>query len=286
MKNSLLFQKPLGQLRRELPGAFLGCAQPEAEARHLLCHYLGLSHSWMITHVDATLTAEEQGRGLFALEARLKGEPWAYIEGFAVFDNRKFAVGPGVLVPREDSLPLLDAMMPLLPQGARFVDWCAGSGALGLTLAARREDVRGVLVEKSPAALRYAWLNRRFLGLQDRVALVHGCDERALPYWQGQVFLANPPYITDAEMQTLSAEVAREPKMALAGGSDGLALYPQLIRYCGAHLEVGGIAGFEFGSAAQGDQIDRWLEDEGFERLAWCEDLGGNRRSGIWRRLI
>ena len=54
------------------------------------------------------------------------------------------------------------------------------------------------------------------------------------------VIVCNPPYIPEADCETIQAEVLREPRMALCGGADGLDFYRRLSGEAPAHLAPGG----------------------------------------------
>ncbi|HWQ58012.1 MAG TPA: peptide chain release factor N(5)-glutamine methyltransferase, partial [Clostridia bacterium] len=57
----------------------------------------------------------------------------------------------------------------------------------------------------------------------------------------------NPPYLSDADMQTLQRELAFEPRRALYGGADGLDFYRALAREAMAFLNPGGALALEVG---------------------------------------
>lgn len=278
--------QPLGLLKARLPQAFEGFEQPEAEARHLLTHFLGLDPAYLALHRGEVLLPADRVRAAKAFASRLEGRPWGYIEGFVLFDGRRIDVGEECLIPREDSLPLLDALMPYVPQGAAICDWCTGSGVLGLTLAARRPDLTVTLVDADEGALRWARHNTHAWGLDERVEVLLGADERAVPHWKGHLFLANPPYIDDDEMARLPRDLRAEPVLALAGGKDGLDLYPFLIHYAASHLMPGGVLALEYGDALQGEKINALASGEGFTLLARTVDLSGGERGALWRFLL
>src|SRR5947199_8581938 len=61
------------------------------------------------------------------------------------------------------------------------------------------------------------------------------------------LIVSNPPYVSDDEMNRLQREVRREPRAALAGGSDGLAAIRRLLVEAPGHLKQDGYLIVEFG---------------------------------------
>ena len=93
------------------------------------------------------------------------------------------------------------------------------------------------------------------------------------------MIVANPPYITSAEMEQLPKSVRDyEPHLALHGGDDGLLFYRQIIKnYCDA-LKPGGFLCFEFGMD-QGDDVCSLLEANGFTVVERVNDFNGIERA-------
>lgn len=278
-----LFSLPLAELRRRLLPYFADFESPAAERDWLLHHYLKVNRTAPWTSPGLTLDEPLQRKGSAALRQRLDRAPWAYIAGGAEFGGRFFEVGPGCLVPREDSLPMTLAFARLLPSGGRFFDWGTGSGCLALTVARERPDCRGFALEAEGRALTWAWRNRRRMNLEGRVRLWHGSRASDLPAWRGEGLISNPPYIPSHDVEQLMPDVrCHEPWRALDGGRDGLDLYPAIIAYAAAALRTRGILALEFGDEGQGERIDALAAASGFERLRWGTDLAGLRRFGLW----
>jgi release factor glutamine methyltransferase len=88
---------------------------------------------------------------------------------------------------------------------------------------------------------------------------------------------ANPPYVSDAELRSVSREVQREPRLALAGGADGLDVIRRLVPAAGPVLRAGGLLAVEHG-ATQGAAVRALFERSGFVRVATARDLAGLER--------
>jgi len=62
------------------------------------------------------------------------------------------------------------------------------------------------------------------------------------------LIVSNPPYIPDAEVETLQPEVRdHEPRMALGGGSEGLDFYRMIASQARSRLTAGGRVIVELG---------------------------------------
>ena len=99
------------------------------------------------------------------------------------------------------------------------------------------------------------------------------------------LIVSNPPYITLADMQTLSPQVRHEPELALYGGEDGLRFYRQLTQSCYDHLRPGGWLIFEIGYD-QGESVPALLRQRGFTEVFCQTDLAGVPRCAGGRRPL
>jgi ribosomal protein L3 glutamine methyltransferase len=69
----------------------------------------------------------------------------------------------------------------------------------------------------------------------------------AVPRARYDVIVSNPPYEPTARVDRLPAEFQREPRLALDGGTDGLAIIRQLLRQAGPRLAPHGVLLIEVG---------------------------------------
>jgi release factor glutamine methyltransferase len=204
------------------------------DASLLLEHVTGTSRESFITDGERALSATENAALAGAVERRLAGVPIAYLTGRAGFYGRTFAVDERVLVPRPESEHLIDAALAGLRarSGAagRVADIGAGCGALAVTLAAELPgawvfgtDISrdAIAVARSNAARNDVFQSCTFLNGDLGAPLV-----RFAPF---ACIVANLPYVPTAEIPAAPDPVSFEPRIALDGGPDGLALYRRLI---------------------------------------------------------
>ena len=174
---------------------------------------------------------EESEKRLFdTLERAVSGEPLGYILGHIPFYKYDFYTAENVLIPRCDSEVIVEKAVELFPRGAHIIDFCTGTGCLGLSILLDRPDLTATLVDISGDALSCVERNIEKYNLSERARVtcfdVLRGDYSTLPSAEGVIM--NPPYITRREMDELPENVKREPSLALFGGEDGLRFYRAL----------------------------------------------------------
>lgn len=251
----------------ELAAAGADTAQLDAEV--LLAHALGTSRSWLLAHPDEPLDDPPDK----LLSRRVAREPLAYIVGAREFYGRTFRVGPGVLVPRQETETLVEAALDGL--GGKVLDVGTGSGCLAITIKLERPNWMVAACDVSRDAIKIARSNADALG-----ALVHmsACDLFAA--YDGLKFgliVSNPPYVkSDAELQP---EVGKfEPQRALFAGPDGLEVYRRLAVEAKGHLMPWGRLIVELGDGMESDAASVF-ERQGWRVAGVRDDLGGTPRA-------
>jgi release factor glutamine methyltransferase len=256
--------------------------EPARDAELLLRSVLGQDRAFLIAHPREPVPDAVRDEALELARRRAAGEPIQYLLGEWEFWRDTFAVTPDVLIPRPETELLVE-------QGARFLaglpspwilDLAAGSGCVGLSLLRELPSARVVAVDMSGAALRVAAgnaarlrLGERWWGLRaDGLAAL-----RSTPAGFFRLIAANPPYIAEDRYGELPAEVRDwEPRLALAGGSDGLRYYRDWIPAALERLRPGGHLLMEFGYG-QWDALREILTATG-ERFELFHDLAGHPR--------
>lgn len=223
--------KTLGALLREGESCLGAKDVPDAlfDARNLLAKCVGCSLSQLRIHAADTADETVQTAFFDLLSRRAAGEPLQYILGEWDFYDLSFSVREGVLIPRPETEFLAQSAIRMLPRGGVLYDVCAGSGCIGISVAAHRPDVQVYLFEKFPTPLETERENVRLNGVAN--VQVVPCDmfcgaPAELPAPDGIV--SNPPYIRSDEIAGLQREVRREPRHALDGGEDGLLFFRAL----------------------------------------------------------
>lgn len=220
-----------------------------------------------------------------AIVLRTQRYPLQYILGTWGFWRQEYEVSPDCLIPRPDTELLVDYAARHLPQGARFIDLCTGSGCIAISLLCERPDLCGVAVDLFENTLALAERNARRNGVgEDRLTFVRddvldGAFMKELGTFDA--IISNPPYITPAVIDTLEKELTFEPRAALDGGEDGLVFYRRMITrpdYRGA-LTDGGCFIFEIGYD-QGPSLRHLAQTMG-DICDIHRDLGGQERMAV-----
>lgn len=246
------------------------------EAAYIVSEATGLPHSALPLYGSRSLSREELDFSERCVARRLADEPYQYVFGKASFRNLELRVGPGCLIPRPETEYLVDLILRELPANARVCELGAGSGAISLSLASERPDVRAVGTELSAAALRYAEENRRRLALENAEFFLGDLFEPV----RGATFdlvAANLPYIPEGERDNLPPNVRDyEPPEALFAGSDGLAVISRALKEAPSMLSPGGTLWFELDSGHA--EAAKTLAEAGFPFAELVRDQYGEIR--------
>ena len=264
-------------IRRQLRAADSG--DPTLEARELVAFACGKTKEELLRDSRLYATPEVEARVRALVRRHLDGEPTAYLIGEWEFYGLPLDISRDVLIPRPDTEVLAGLAIDFVKtQGeCRVLDLCAGSGCVGLAVAARCPGSRVVLGELSEGALRICRQNIRRNGLSGRVVPMQ-MDALAPPPAQLGEFrclVSNPPYIPAGDIPGLEPSVRDyEPRMALDGGEDGLDFYRSIAKTWKTALSVGGKLFLEVG-IGQADDVLRLLRAQGFGDLEITKDLNG-----------
>ncbi len=202
---------------------------PRADALLLLAHVLNRGREWLVAHSDATPSLEEAQAFQRLSAERSRGVPVAYLLGSAGFYGREFLVNENVLVPRPETEHLVDEALRFIGnRPLRVLDVGTGSGAIACTIAAEAPaTVCGTDI--SSAAVAIANENARRFGVEDRCRFYVGDLTEPVRAQRFDLVVANLPYVPTTEISDKPDPVAYEPREALDGGPDGLALYRRLL---------------------------------------------------------
>lgn len=188
------------------------------------------------------------GRYRAVVTERARRVPLQHITGTANFGPVKLQVGPGVFIPRPETEAMLEwatAQDVSSPAGQPLiVDVCTGSGALAVALARRWPTARVLGIDDSGAALAYARRNSAGSAVELLRADVTGTGILAELDGRVDLVVANPPYVPDGAQ--LEPEVTQhDPRHAVFGGPDGMAVIPSVVGLAGRWLRPGGMFAVE-----------------------------------------
>jgi release factor glutamine methyltransferase len=268
-----------------------GVPTPRVDAEWLLADALGVRRAALYGMMSRVPPGPLVARYETAIRRRVAREPLQHIVGSQAFCDVSLAVGPDVLVPRPETELLVSWALELLPspsgRSPRVLEVGTGSGCIAAALASERRDVTIVAGDISPAAVAVARDNIAALGFGDRVTVMVSDLFSALPAARVDLIVSNPPYITTDALATLAPEITQhEPRIALDGGPDGLAIIARLVREAPSWLRPGAALMLETGGDGQIPSVMRAMRAAGLVDVASRRDLAGVTRFVSGRRAV
>ena len=254
-----------------------GIDDARLNAELLLAHALDANRGDLTTRHDESLTDDALSSADALCERRLKHEPVDYIIGNRDFFGRELHVEPGVLSPRPETERIIELVQKLQPDVAgRTADVGCGSGALAVTLALEFPALVVLATDLHPTPLKVTRANAERYGVASRVfcARMDGLSAGAA----FDLVVSNPPYVTPEEYPDLQPEVRdHEPKEALVGGPDGLAVAQRILAQVAERLKPGGYLLMEHGMQ-QGAALRGAALSDGFSEARTERDYAGRDR--------
>jgi release factor glutamine methyltransferase len=261
-------------------------------------HLAGIDHPsreawWIWENVSGQSRAEQVIRGpepvanrlALAFGARVDrraaGEPLAHVLHEAAFRHLLVRSDARALIPRPETEGLVDLALERRTTGV-IADIGTGTGCIALSLASEGNYEVVVAVEASPDALSLARLNVR--RMKSPVAVVQGnlCD--MIGTGQLDILISNPPYLTDAEYDSLTDSVkAWEPAEALRSGIDGLETTRRLLVEGLRVMKPGGWIILEV-DCSRATRVATAAAQVGWSEVLVKDDLFGRARYLVARR--
>jgi release factor glutamine methyltransferase len=208
------------------------------------------------------------------VDRRCVGLPLEHVLGWAEFCGLRVEVDSGVFVPRRRTEFLVREAVRLAAGRPVVVDLCCGSGAVGAAVAAAVDGVELHAADTDPAAVRCARRNVAAVGGR----VYEGDLYEPLPaVLRGRVdvLVVNAPYVPSAAIALLPPEAREhEPRLALDGGADGLAVQRRVAARAPEWLAPGGHLLIET-SERQAPYTAQAFSAAGLTtRVTMCEEMG------------
>lgn len=252
----------------------------EFESFEIVKFYCGVSREFIYGSPLAEVGEDMYKYCMEASKKRAEHYPLQYIFGEWEFFGRTFKVGEGVLVPRPDTEVICEKAIDYLKDkpNAKIVDLFSGSGNIAITLDLESKIAEVSAIEKSDEAFKY--LEYNINALKSKTLAIKGdvlAKETAEKFANLDLITANPPYLTQKDMENLQKEASFEPKEALFGGNDGLYFYEKFIPLWKNCLNQGGAVLCEIGYE-QGSTVEEIFKENGFENIEIIKDYSQNDR--------
>ncbi|MBI5405912.1 peptide chain release factor N(5)-glutamine methyltransferase [Candidatus Kaiserbacteria bacterium] len=213
------------------------------------------------------------------------GEPLGYVIGWQPFLGLNIYLDSHPLIPRpetewwtEQLLTNLEAKLPIgsFASKFKFLDLCAGSGAIGCAALARLPDARVYFGEIDPAHTATIVKNIRENNLDEpRADILTGDLFGPFAGLRFDVIAANPPYVS-AGRALPSSVAGYEPATALFAGEDGLDIIRRIAKELSKYLKESGTAWIECDSAHAAAACALFAE-QGFDAQIRTDQYGDSR---------
>lgn len=270
-----------------------GIDAPALEAGVLLCHVLRVDRSFLFSHNDYRMTSKEYENFIFFTKQRVEGKPLQYITQHQEFMALNFHVTPDVLIPRQDTEILVEAVLDYAKRFGKnqisILDIGTGSGCIAVSLAVYIKCCKVTALDISQKALDIAKDNAKrhevdrcidFIraDIFDTLDGVFYRDTKAQGSFEGfDIIVSNPPYIPTGEIRGLDMQVKDyEPHLALNGGEDGLDFYEGLTKEAAILLKPNSLFAVEVGYN-QSKSVVKFMKNN-FKDIGILKDLAGIER--------
>ncbi|MDE5561660.1 MAG: peptide chain release factor N(5)-glutamine methyltransferase [Bacteroidaceae bacterium] len=242
----------------------------------------GLTHTDILLGKDSQISEENKERLSEITDRLLENEPIQYVLGYATFCGRRFAVRPGVLIPRPETEELVGAALELCAtmqadgRAARVLDIGTGSGCIAVSMALAGCEATAMDISEDALAIasgNAARLNAKVSFVRENILHPAPTDNR----WD--IVVSNPPYVCVGEAADMERNVLDyEPHTALfVPDTDPLLFYRAIASYSLSHLDVGGALCLEINPAFH-TQISCLLASFGFRDVNIITDRYGKKR--------
>ncbi len=247
------------------------------DAELLLGNIIDKNRIYLITHKEEEVNKENSKKYFDLIEKRRKKMPVKYILNECEFMGINFHVEEGVLIPRGDTEILVEEVLKHIGEAdeMEICDLCCGSGAIGISIANFRQNVKVDLIDYYKIPEKVTLINIKKINMEERAKFVKS-DLLNAPIQNKKnydIIVSNPPYIEEKEIEELMDDVKKyEPHTALNGGSDGLDFYRRIIDQSHKVLKEKGILAFEIGYN-QGEQVKHLMEESNYINVKIVKDF-------------
>lgn len=266
----------------------IGIEEARLEAEVLLAHALGLQRIELYMHYNQQVDETERRVFKDLVRARGKAVPSQYLIGHCEFMSLVFKVTPACLIPRPETELLVELALQAtalrdgtVAKPPLIADLCTGCGCVAVAIAANLPEARILATDISADAISVARENAEAHGLEQRVEFFQGDLFAPLADYAGKfdLIVANPPYISEAEYETLPAEIRlNEPREALVAGPEGTEMHRRIIADAPAYVKTDGILLMEIGANQGADVLKSVEASDAFTEAALVKDYSGKDR--------
>ncbi len=242
--------------RLDQAGVFFGhgCNNARDEAIWATLHVTGLIDREYHEIASTPISEQDYSKVRDLIKKRiLTRQPLAYLIREAWFAGYRFYIDERAIVPRSHLGDLIqDGFEPWIDTTTleRALDLCCGSGCIAVALALTCPNLIVDASDLDASALEVARINIDRFQVGNRVQILQSDLFQNVPVCKYDLITSNPPYIPSEELDGLPEEYLHEPRLAFAGGEDGLEFVRQILIRAADYLSDKGYLMIELGSNA------------------------------------
>lgn len=228
----------------------VGIKSANLESRILMQHITGKSIEYLLARSEEGLTESEQIIFKNLVNRRILLEPIAYIIGYKEFYGYQFIIDNKVLIPRQDTEVLVDAILSDIKTNAELaiLELGTGSGCIALSLLLEMPNSNVIATDISNEAIAIARQNAIKHKVSDRFKIINSNWFENLEKQKFDIIVSNPPYISFDDTIYMFPEILQyEPHLALFAEDNGLASYYIIAKEAKGFLKQNGKLFLEIG---------------------------------------
>lgn len=197
------------------------------DAEVLLSYVLKKLKEYLYTYPEKNISTKQLNNLTTLIERRAKNEPVAYLINKKEFFGLDFYVDKRVLIPRPETETLVEEtikacnnkQLAISYKPLAICDIGTGSGCIAITLAKYLPTAKIIATDISKDALIVAQKNAKKHKVFSKIKFLSGDLLKPIKNKKNDIIIANLPYVQSQKI------LKYEPKIALAGGKDGLEIY-------------------------------------------------------------
>jgi len=204
---------------------------PQLDCELLMSKVLNKDRKYIILNLKKELEHDLCDRFEKLVSFRSRGKPIAYLIGIKSFWKFEFFTNENVLIPRPDTELLVEQILKIYEKKnfINFLEIGFGSGCIILSLLKEKTSFMGKGVDLSDHCYKLCKINANKLGVSNRLKLFKS-DIDNFNLGKYDFIVSNPPYVKNFDLKRLDNDVkVYEPRLALAGGLDGLSSFRKII---------------------------------------------------------
>lgn len=217
------------------------------------------------------------------------GVPYQYITGFEYFAGLKFKVSNAVLIPRPETEELVKLASTVIKKYAltTIADFGTGSGCIAIALQYSHANATIIGLDISEQALKIANFNNSLVANKVQFLRYNILDNTPPFTKKIDVLISNPPYIPEAEKQSMHINVINnEPALALFTPNKNANIFYKKLATLGLNiLNNNGFIFFEIHYLA-GEAVILILQNFGYKNIQLLQSIFGQNRFVVAQLII